>query len=512
MAMPALGSPASSISKISERDATKNNPSFRSGETYVKFLRDKAAAEGNATSGTENPTSDGPPHKRGLIQALKSRYIDRTRRAGMKSKSNQSPAGGNKTPQPEVDVVNQNEEYEELELFAIKAFIQDKSDQYSTISLGFQTHKLPLQQVDIRRKLSKRKEEDHQLGIESYLDLFDHERSAIDGCIAQSPWRRSCLILLKRTSTDINHRRIFFKGVPELQFIIGIPTIKGSHALVGGHDGAMLHIQKQVKTVNLSRPTWMKVHRKYLSPDTLDAYDLPWEWNDVSLATLVSDPNKQIADTNDEQRDSNYMNIKRYLNEDGQDGLFEHTRKLREQREESPGPPILTNDRAGRRGRGQHMYYTDDSGLLIPQAGPGVGRSNSVSGGRPAQIVINNAKYEDHSPPHTSRSRRRSHGYHSPAYDDDSWDERAHSPRIYRDRSRDRSRNSSKSQSRSRAPVEFKRDPNAKLKLVKEKSSRSRIDKEAEKAVEELLGKYTTLDPTVGRVSASNRSRNWHFT
>lgn len=33
--------------------------------------------------------------------------------------------------------------------------------------------------------------------------------------------------------------------------------------------------------INLSRPTWIKVKRKWLLPETLDHYFLPWEW-DVS--------------------------------------------------------------------------------------------------------------------------------------------------------------------------------------------------------------------------------------
>lgn len=41
-----------------------------------------------------------------------------------------------------------------------------------------------------------------------------------------------------------------------------------------GHD--------QKKTIDLTQPTYIKVHRKHLSPDTLDVYDLPWEWDDVS--------------------------------------------------------------------------------------------------------------------------------------------------------------------------------------------------------------------------------------
>lgn len=42
----------------------------------------------------------------------------------------------------------------------------------------------------------------------------------------------------------------------------------------GGHEG-------QKRIMDLSRPTYIKVHRKHLSPDTLDAYSLPWEFDDV---------------------------------------------------------------------------------------------------------------------------------------------------------------------------------------------------------------------------------------
>lgn len=40
--------------------------------------------------------------------------------------------------------------------------------------------------------------------------------------------------------------------------------------------------EKQI--MDLTRPTYIKVHRKHLSPDTLDEYDLPWEWDDVSIS------------------------------------------------------------------------------------------------------------------------------------------------------------------------------------------------------------------------------------
>jgi hypothetical protein len=34
--------------------------------------------------------------------------------------------------------------------------------------------------------------------------------------------------------------------------------------------------------IDLTRPTYIKVNRKYLLPDTLDHYQLPWEWDKVS--------------------------------------------------------------------------------------------------------------------------------------------------------------------------------------------------------------------------------------
>lgn len=40
----------------------------------------------------------------------------------------------------------------------------------------------------------------------------------------------------------------------------------------------------QTKDIDLTRPTYIKVHRKHMSPATLDEYELPWEWDDVSPA------------------------------------------------------------------------------------------------------------------------------------------------------------------------------------------------------------------------------------
>ena len=41
------------------------------------------------------------------------------------------------------------------------------------------------------------------------------------------------------------------------------------------------------EVMDLSRPTYIKVNKKHLSPDTLNEYNLPWQWDDVSHASTI---------------------------------------------------------------------------------------------------------------------------------------------------------------------------------------------------------------------------------
>ena len=47
----------------------------------------------------------------------------------------------------------------------------------------------------------------------------------------------------------------------------------------GRMDG--IRYPERIGEIDLNRPTWIKVHRNHLSPDTLDLYELPWEWDEV---------------------------------------------------------------------------------------------------------------------------------------------------------------------------------------------------------------------------------------
>ncbi|KAJ5297613.1 hypothetical protein PENANT_c005G10894 [Penicillium antarcticum] len=70
--------------------------------------------------------------------------------------------------------------------------------------------------------------------------------------------------------------------------------------------------KKEEKKEEKEKATWIKVHRKHLLPETLLAYGLPWDWD---------------------EHDSEYIIIKKWINEDLQEELFAHTIRIRHQKE-----------------------------------------------------------------------------------------------------------------------------------------------------------------------------------
>ncbi|KAL3467176.1 hypothetical protein BJX64DRAFT_191982 [Aspergillus heterothallicus] len=57
------------------------------------------------------------------------------------------------------------------------------------------------------------------------------------------------------------------------------------------------------------KPTWIKVHRKHIAPETLEAYHLPWEYD---------------------RMDEDWVLIRKWLSLELQEELFAHSRQLRE--------------------------------------------------------------------------------------------------------------------------------------------------------------------------------------
>jgi len=75
------------------------------------------------------------------------------------------------------------------------------------------------------------------------------------------------------------------------------------------HSHTYTHTETTTKVLAKVPPTYMKIKREYIEPDTLDVYQLPWEFD---------------------AQDPLYIIIKQHVNDDDLEALFAHTAKLRQ--------------------------------------------------------------------------------------------------------------------------------------------------------------------------------------
>jgi hypothetical protein len=102
--------------------------------------------------------------------------------------------------------------------------------------------------------------------------------------------------------------------------------------------------RRPTETLDWAKPTFVKVHRKYMLPETLEAYNIPWEWDEV-ISDNVFCVRHLLTVNLGLQRDSNYIIIKRSFKQDFLDELFEHTKKIKERKLISYESPEKYTDR-----------------------------------------------------------------------------------------------------------------------------------------------------------------------
>ncbi|KAL8732256.1 MAG: hypothetical protein Q9166_002828 [cf. Caloplaca sp. 2 TL-2023] len=331
---------------------------------------------------TENTSSTSTDHTFGI------RHDD------MNSTSNQSSSGGSKSMHTKSNGGSQGEECKVLHLLVIKPFIKDDFDNIGGILLTYKVTKIPIEQADIQKHLSNSQGEGLPPVLDVYPELFLHERQVIREEI-EDIGSGASLIMLKRSHADIWYREILFKGVPELQFILMGRTEKRKEPVAD--------TQESRRIVDLARPTWIRVHQRYLDGDTLDAYDLPW-----------------VRD----ERDPNIIIIQRYLNKNDQGILFEHTRKLRESKLRPNVEVELKKDigklKLVREKRPSRERRVDRSWIFNDERSP--------SPGRPGKSVDDDGSSDGAAPGHRARDqswegrRRQSHDEHGSRSPSPYWD------------------------------------------------------------------------------------------
>lgn len=194
--------------------------------------------------------------------------------------------------------------------------------------LRWQVNILPLQQEEVIKQLRRMQRWKRSNVSEQMSALGDAEREAINSYITDSSMNSQQItsqvfllavsrkkIRLQNESADVGSYHCIYVIAKREDLQNQNYSQKKTRAR---------KMQHSMTQMNLPRPTYIKVHQKHLSPETLDAYQLPWERDNVSSFCLSVD-----AFIDRYQNDPNYFIIKRWIPEKDRDILFEHTKALR---------------------------------------------------------------------------------------------------------------------------------------------------------------------------------------
>lgn len=156
----------------------------------------------------------------------------------------------------------------------------DVKARVGTVDISWSWSDIRVSVDEIRERLAKN-QADSLTSVCDILETLDaSERSILNKVISwlepKDREGRITLLSLKRTAQDLQQGRMVFKSVPSFSLIIQYEgpgrTRKQEEQRFG-----------QGRIVSHARPTYVKVHREHLCPETLDAYELPWEWDSVSI-------------------------------------------------------------------------------------------------------------------------------------------------------------------------------------------------------------------------------------
>ncbi|KAL8809301.1 MAG: hypothetical protein Q9200_003535 [Gallowayella weberi] len=470
----------SSLSPDSRVDQGKESSLVADGEDEIvaksSLLPDQAAALPSQSpvliampgsdlpdsSETQQPTKE-PSNKPPNLRSTKS--PDETEHHGMNPTSKESSSRGSNMPSLKSTVDVHREDRKMLHLFALKPYFTGSFNNPDGISLRFVHGKIPMQQAVTQKQVSSSIDNALQPILDSYLQLLLHERGVIDEQVARTG-PDAALILLKRMQVDMTYEGIVFKGLPELQYVLESP-VKDRGRFEAFEKPAVREI-KTTESMDLHRPTYVKTHKQFMSPETLDAYGLPWEWD---------------------SNDSNYILIKRWINKDDQDELFEHTRRLRSSRTLT-NPVVELKKESGilklPRRKGWDRYSTLDDMAGLPEV------SASIEYTSPS--ISRRSSHSDHMYRAHSRDPSLERKLEKLAKLEALEQERMDEVDAVSERARKIAL-----EAMNTAAAETKDDISDDSDEVEDWSDGEDAmdDEEAERAVKALLGKYTTLDPSI---------------
>lgn len=136
-------------------------------------------------------------------------------------------------------------------------------------NLRWEVDVLPLQQAEVANQLRRMQRWKRSNISEQLSALSKEEREAIDFHIAQSS---------KQVISQVSLLAVSFK---KKRSLTKYRELSPRHSVIVIARRRYLRSQIEKSYLPTSRPTYIKVHRRYIDPKTLYAYKLPWEWDQV---------------------------------------------------------------------------------------------------------------------------------------------------------------------------------------------------------------------------------------
>ena len=142
--------------------------------------------------------------------------------------------------------------------------------------VGFRLYWIHTEQPISRGSLHGWPTKNQASGLDIMEALHATERPMVAAKIKEiSGENRSDLLSLRRTAQDLQWGNVVLKAVPSFHLVLQVRHGQHRHELE--MNGGEQKIRELVK------PTHIRVPSDILSFETLDAYDLPWEWDEASV-------------------------------------------------------------------------------------------------------------------------------------------------------------------------------------------------------------------------------------
>ena len=156
-----------------------------------------------------------------------------------------------------------------------------------------------VEQEEIVRELN-RYQRRGQTSIIKQLGNLTYEENSMIRNWCERVAGKSKLVYLKRTVAKIVHNGVTLSDVPSFEIFVRVqnesevaPQSRGrswEHTRPEGKRNSETRMPRRPSKEDpaASRPTYIKVHRDHIDPQTLDVYNVPWEWYNVCFQIFPS--------------------------------------------------------------------------------------------------------------------------------------------------------------------------------------------------------------------------------